>query len=114
MRRARGYGREAKCPFCQRLIDIPHEIRTRLGNYILGGECECGAVYVFDRSGHNLGEAYVDALNFACEGKCDSPWNLIPGEDYEEILLNYEWRTHTFIDRGRRTVENMCFILLKK
>ncbi|MEW6214994.1 MAG: PBS lyase, partial [Nitrospirota bacterium] len=86
---------EARCPFCGCMIDIPHEIRTALGNNILGGKCECGAVYVFDRSGHNLGQAFVDALNFACEGKYGNPWDMIPEEDYQEVLLYYDWRTHT-------------------
>lgn len=107
-------GEEARCPFCNRPIDIPHEVRTGLGNYIFGGQCECGAVYVFDRSGHNFGEAFVDALNFACEGKCDNPWDLIPGEDYQEVLLHYDWRSHTFTEKRRRAAENMCFILVKK
>lgn len=106
--------REPRCPFCDRLFDRPHEIRARLGNEFSGGKCECGAVYVFDRSGHNLGQAYVDALNFACEGKYDNPWDLIPGEDYEEVLLYYDWRAYSFTDKRQRSAENICFILLKK
>ncbi|MEW6674835.1 MAG: hypothetical protein AB1348_02275 [Nitrospirota bacterium] len=106
--------REPRCPFCGCLFDRPHEIRTKLGNEFSGGRCECGAVYVFDRSGHNLGEAYVDALNFACEGKYDNPWDLIPGEDYKEVFLHYDQRTHTLTDKRGRTPENICFILLKR
>ncbi|MEW6001069.1 MAG: hypothetical protein AB1638_00235 [Nitrospirota bacterium] len=113
MRMQRGRRREARCPFCDRPIDVPHEVKTESGNYILGGKCECTAIYVFDRSGHSLGEAFVDVLNYACEGKCDNPWDLIPGEDYEEILLRYELN-HTFSESSRRARENMIFILLKK
>jgi hypothetical protein len=87
---------------------------TALGNDILGGRCECGAVYVVDLSGHNLGQAYVDAVNFVCEGKFDNPWDLIPGEDYEEVLLYYDMWTHTLAERKGRAQENLCFILLKK
>lgn len=105
--------KEAACPFCARLIDTPHKIKTAWGGNILGGRCECGAAYVFDRGGHNLGESYVDLLNFVCEGKYDNPWDLIPGEDYQEALLHYDQRTHTLIDKRGRAPENMCFILLK-
>jgi len=105
---------KAPCPFCGKLIDIPQKIKTALGD-IIGGRCECGAVYVFDRSGHNLGQAFVDALNFACEGKCDDPWELIPGKDYLEILSYYDPRSHTLKQReGGRAPENICFIFLKK
>lgn len=107
-------GREkAPCPFCGRTIEAPKQIKTALGD-IIGGRCECGAVYVFDRSGHNLGQAFVDALNFACEGKFDNPWELIPGDDYEEVLLHYDKRAHILKERGGRAQENICFILLKK
>ncbi|MCX5718448.1 MAG: hypothetical protein NT055_00530 [Nitrospirae bacterium] len=104
---------EAKCPFCGKMMDVPHKIRTRLGSDIVGGRCECEAVYVFDQSRHNLGEAYVDALNYACEGKCDNPWELIPGQDYQEITMYYDRRTHSF-GKIRHGFENICFILLKK
>lgn len=105
--------KRAACPFCGRLIDVPREIKTALGDNILGGRCECGAVYAFDRSGRNLGQTYVDVLNFACEGRYDNPWELIPGEDYQEALLYYDPKNHTLTDRGGRSQENMCFILLK-
>ncbi len=104
---------EAKCPFCGTIIKIPHKIRTKLGCDIVGGRCECEAVYVLDQSRHNLGEAYVDALNFACEGKYDNPWELIPGEDYQELSLHYDSRTHSF-GKSRYGTENICFLLLKK
>ncbi|MBM4140411.1 MAG: hypothetical protein FJ242_02805 [Nitrospira sp.] len=104
---------KASCPFCGKMIDIPQKMRTELGD-IIGGKCACGVVYVFDHSGHNMGQAFVDALNFACEGKCDNPWELIPGEDYEEALLHYEWRTHSFLTKRSRIPDNMCFVLLKK
>ena len=87
---------EAKCPFCEKMIDVPRKIRTKLGSDILGGQCECEAVYVLDQSRNNLGEAYVDALNFACEGKFDNPWELVPGEDYQEFTSHYDLRTHSF------------------
>lgn len=105
---------KAGCPFCKSMIEVPRDIKTGLGNYILGGKCECGAVYVCDRSGHNLGEAFVDALNFACEGRYDNPWELLPEVDYEEVMLHYDWGTHSFVEKRTRAPENICFILLKK
>ena len=37
---------------------------TELGA-IISGRCACGAVYVCDPTGHNVGEAYGDAIAFA-------------------------------------------------
>jgi hypothetical protein len=96
-----------ECPFCRRPISEPEEITSRFGNTFSGGRCECGAVYVYDQSGHNLGDAYVDALAFACKDDLDRAWKLTPGEDYDVIELSYDARRQRFVRelpvRGRRT-----------
>ena len=71
------------CPFCEKPIDEPQEIKTSFGSTFTGGKCGCGAVYVFDRGGHNLGDAYVDALAYACNNDWDKAWSLVPDEDYD-------------------------------
>lgn len=109
--------REPRCPFCDRLFDRPHEIKTKLGNRFSGGRCECGAVYVFDRTGRNLGEAYVDALTFACNDDWEAAWELTPEVDYQIESLEYDWKSHCLVNRlGPRKYmhENICFTLLKK
>lgn len=102
-----------KCPFCDRTIEEPQEIRTRFGNTFSGGKCECGAVYVYDRSGHSLGDAYVDALAYACDNDWDLAWSLTPGEDYEVRELSYDSRRNKFLrDPGRRGRSSAIYLFL--
>lgn len=93
-----------RCPFCETPIGACEEVRTKFGNVFEGGKCECGAAYVFERSGHNLGDAYVDLLAYACDGDWDRAFNLVPDEDYEVLELAYDSRRNKFSSsRGRRT-----------
>lgn len=117
--RVRGRGGEAKCPFCGNIFEIPCEIKAKLGNVFSGGRCSCGAVYVFDRTGHNLGEAYVDALVLSCDGDWDMAWKLTPDVDYKIESCYYDGDSHQILDSRRssrfgRAVENLLFIKLNK
>jgi len=67
-----------RCPFCELPLGVLEEIRTKFGNIIEGGRCGCGAVYVYDGSGHNVGDAYVDGLTLVCNGDLDRAWSLTP------------------------------------
>lgn len=106
-----------RCPFCDTPIGEPEEIMSRFGNTITGGRCACGTVYVYDRTGHNMGDAYVDVLNLACDGDLEKAWSLVPNEDYEILELTYNTRRHKF---GRETVSrgklspSFLFVRLKK
>ena len=90
------------CPFCDSPIDRPKKVEPRrLGDFDYGA-CECGAVYVHDVTGHNLGAAWVEALGFACNDDWDLAWSLAPGEDYEEAVLeNYDIESHLIQPTGR-------------
>ncbi|MCX8026611.1 MAG: hypothetical protein N3A62_01980 [Thermodesulfovibrionales bacterium] len=79
-----------ECPFCKRYISPPDDIKTFFGE-ILGGRCICGAVYVYDRVGRNLGESFLDALYFA-KGDWDIG-SMIEGIDYETFTTGYDSRT---------------------
>jgi len=101
-----------ECPFCNKPLEEPIEIRTRFGNTFTGGRCECGAVYVFDRSGHNLGDAYVDGLLYACGDDADRAWSLTPDVDYEIVELGYDTRRKRF-SVARRKTPTFLFIQIK-
>jgi len=77
------------------------DIRSRSLD-LTGGICICGAVYVLDRTGHNLGEIYLDALTFACKGDFDRALSLTP-EEYETEILDYDIHTNTTGRSGSRT-----------
>jgi hypothetical protein len=102
-----------RCPFCDRPIEEPDEIRNRFSSFT-GGKCGCGAVYAFDRSGHRLGDAYVDALVYACDDYWDRAWSLIPDEDYEVRELRYDSRRNKFSRSQRRTQPTYLFVMVKK
>jgi hypothetical protein len=71
---------------------MPEAIRTDTGEFI-GGKCECGAVYACDPTGHNVGEAYLDALIYASGGD----WNKVQSgdaESYQETVRNYDMGAH--------------------
>ena len=47
------------CPFCSSLLERPGE--GHAGD-MPAGSCSCGAVYVCDVTGHNLGAALVELI----------------------------------------------------
>lgn len=114
MARGDSYGNVLSCPFCDRPIDEPREIKTEFGDTFTGGKCQCGAVYVYDRGGHSLGEAYVDVMAFACDGDWDKAWSLIPDEDYEVKELSYDSRRSKFTSAQRRITPTFLFVQIKK
>jgi len=106
-----------RCPFCDSLINEPAEMTGRFGNTFSGGSCVCGAIYVYDRSGHNMGDAYVDALDLAYDGDLDKAWSMTPDKDYEILELSYNKRRHKFgrevVSRGKPS-PGFIFVRLKK
>jgi hypothetical protein len=92
--------RPLQCPFCDNYLASPVDIHFK-SLEVTGGICTCGAVYVLDRSGHNLGEAFLDALTFLCKGDIDRALSLMP-EDYEMETFNYDIHTNTVQSRDNR------------
>ncbi len=82
-----------QCPFCDNLLAIPLDIDSGTLD-ITGGICKCSAVYVFDQSGHNLGQAFMDALVFACKEDYDKALSL-PPEEYGTEILDYDPSSNT-------------------
>lgn len=76
----------------------------------MGGICAgCGAVYLLDPTGKNVGEVIMQGLTMAAERLSKDPGSMIAGEDYEDIVLSYDYRTHRssgeaskFADRSGR------------
>ncbi|MBW2609955.1 MAG: PBS lyase [Deltaproteobacteria bacterium] len=105
------------CPFCSALIEQPKELATRMPHEMPVGRCDCGAVYAFDVTGHNLGSAMIDALVFGCNGDWDLAWGLLPEEDYlEKMVENYDIESDLIVYggvyEGRRIAGVLYFIRL--
>ncbi len=106
--------KELQCPFCNNLLARPVDINFKAME-LTGGICRCSAVYVFDRTGHNLGEIYLDALTFLCRGDLDKALSLNP-EDYETADFDYDQHTNT-VSVGRDTARKsgkLLFVRFKK
>jgi len=83
------------------------------------GTCECGAVYVSDATGHNIGAAMVECLVSACNNQWDLAWELIPEDDYlTGTLENYDEVTHQVVPKrnldGRAVRGVLYFVRLHK
>ncbi len=70
-------------------------MRLSAGEVVAGGTCTgCGAVYLLDPTGKNVGEVMMQGLTLAAERLSKDTGSMVAGEDYEDIVLSYNWRTH--------------------
>ncbi len=92
---------EPRCPFCNQRLERPKELEPMRRGDFEYGVCSCGAVYVHDVTGFNLGAALVEALEFACDADLDLAWDLMPGEDYQDALIEgYDIGKHLIYPEG--------------
>ncbi|MGO9378842.1 MAG: DVU0298 family protein [Dissulfurispiraceae bacterium] len=80
-----------ECPYCGKYISQPVPTRTEFVE-IISGKCECGAVYVCDPTGHNVGEAYGDAMALAT-----GQWNIgeLGPDSYDMKEMFYNLKSHS-------------------
>jgi hypothetical protein len=107
------------CPFCGMDVGKPTEGVQRKMREFPMGKCECGAVYVSDTTGHNIGAAMVECLVIACNNQWDLAWELIPEDDYlTGTLENYDEVTHQVVPKrnldGRAVRGVLYFVRLHK
>lgn len=92
-----------ECPFCSKEIGRPAVTKTEFGE-VLSGKCSCGAVYVCDPTGRNVGEAYMEALALA-----KGDWEigqLNQDGDYRTSDIDYDLKTHQRVYSGGQTVKS--------
>ncbi len=82
------------CPFCGTELKKPVEVIISAMEKAEGGTCECGAVFLVDTTGKNVGTVMVQALSRVADAVAKDISDLAPGQDYEDAILNYDWRTH--------------------
>ncbi|MCF6290880.1 MAG: HEAT repeat domain-containing protein [Desulfobacterales bacterium] len=107
------------CPFCNQIVGRPAMLDERKMGEFPVGRCTCGAVYVSDPTGFNIGAAMVDCLVCACGENWDLAWDLLPGDDYLTARLeDYDEQTHQIIETrnldGRVIRGVLYFIRLHK
>ncbi len=81
------------CLFCGRIINPPENKDTEFGE-IMYGKCECGAIYVCEPTGHNQGEALVEAMFLASPSGIES---IEFGKNFEIRERDYDCRLHQYI-----------------
>lgn len=86
--------REVVCPFCDRELSRPVTMAVTAGDARSGGRCACGALYILDETGKDVGEIMVLGLGIVADELAKTFADLVPGEDYEDVILSYDWRTH--------------------
>jgi len=107
------------CPFCGKDIGRPTEAVQRKMTEFPLGDCECGAVYVCDATGHNVGAAMVECLVHACNDEWDLAWELVPEDDYlTGRVEDYDDVTHQVIAKrnldGRAVRGVLYFVRLHR
>lgn len=87
------------CPFCgQKVGRATDAVKRKLDEFQVGN-CQCGAVYTCDPTGHNIGSAMVETLVYACGDNWDFAWELMPEDDYlTGRIENYDEVTHQVVD----------------
>jgi hypothetical protein len=107
------------CPFCGMDVGRPTEGTQRKMREFPAGRCECGAVYVSEATGHNIGAAMVECLVNACGDNWDLAWELVPEDDYlTGTIENYDEVTHQVVAKrnldGRAVRGVLFFVRLLK
>ncbi|MCL7488031.1 MAG: PBS lyase [Desulfobulbaceae bacterium] len=86
------------CPFCGMDVGRTRDAVQRKMTEFPVGSCDCGAVYVCDATGHNVGAAIVESLVYACGDDWDLAWELIPEDDYLTGRIDdYDEITHQVV-----------------
>jgi hypothetical protein len=86
------------CPFCGMDVGRTNYAVQRKMTEFPVGTCECGAVYVCDATGHNIGSAMVECLVYACGDNWELAWDLMPEDDYlTGTVENYDEKTHQVV-----------------
>lgn len=86
------------CPFCGIDVGRARDAVQRKMTEFPVGRCDCGAVYVCDATGHNVGSAMVECLVYACNDNWDLAWELAPEDDYlTGRVENYDEVTHQVV-----------------
>lgn len=107
------------CPFCGMDIGRPTDAVQRKMSEFPMGRCECGAVYVCDATGHNVGAAMVECLVNACNDEWDLAWELVAEDDYlTGRIEDYDDVTHQVVPKrnidGRAARGVLFFVRLHK
>lgn len=102
-----------QCPFCGAPLKRPGEMKIGPTDVVQGGRCGCGALYLADPTGKNVGLMMAQALVAAADMLEKEIGDLVPDEDYQEAVLGYDWRNHrsTGVSQGYMDGNGRLYIM---
>ena len=91
-----------RCPFCEEPFGRPCETDSRRAGDFYKWLCACGAVAAYDATGHNLGDALMEAIAFAYGDDWETALAMEEDEDFEIRYLDcYHRGDHRVLGGGR-------------
>lgn len=104
-----------RCPFCGEPFGRPPEADLKHQGDFFTWPCSCGAIGAYDVTGHNLGDALMEAIAFAYDDDWEKALAMEPEKDYEiRYLDSYRPGEHRVIG-GSRTYKTglAAFVFVK-
>jgi hypothetical protein len=91
----------------------PSQTARRDEDIVQGGRCTCGALYLSDPTGKNVGLMMSQALVAAADILKKEISELMPDEDYQDSVLCYDWRNHrsTGVSKGYMDGSGRLYIM---
>ena len=83
-----------RCPFCEAYLKRPESMKLTETDIVQGGTCSCGAFFLSDPTGKNVGLMMAQALNAAADMLKKEIGDLMPDVDYRDMTLIYDWKKH--------------------
>ncbi len=91
-----------RCPFCRQPFGRPPEVDPKHEGDFYKWLCPCGAVGAYDATGHNLGDALMEAIVFAYSDDWETALAMEADKDYEVRYLDlYHPGDHRVLGGGR-------------
>jgi hypothetical protein len=91
-----------RCPFCGQPFGRPPEVDPKGEGDFYKWLCPCGAVGAYDATGHNLGDALMEAIVFAYSDDWETALAMEADKDYEVRYLDlYHRGDHRVLGGGR-------------
>ena len=115
VRFGRREGTDPLCPFCGTELKRPVDMELSTGEIVPGGWCSgCGAIFLVDPTGKNVGEVMMQALGIVSEKMQKDMADLAAGEDYDDAILNYDARLHRSPGASRSAMDRYGRMYLVK
>lgn len=91
-----------RCPFCAQPFGRPLEVDPKVEGDFYKWLCSCGAVGAYDVTGHNLGDALMEAIVFAYGDDWETALAMEADKDYEVRYVDcYHPGDHRVLGGGR-------------